>query len=199
MKKIVFLTMFFCLASVVCAFAAKSSSASKDESSASSEAKTSKSKPPVSNVIFDFSSEKAVSVLTFWRKIGDDGKKGKRFSVAFKKPFDYSAKPRIKRLAPGTYYLDSFQVTYDRYFVVSQGGHFLLRNGWDDEENKPKYLSFTVKENEEIILPGVEIIVFEDIKKATLGGYFIAQGIGFNFITPNNDIFTIGTSVKTEE
>jgi len=106
-----------------------------------------------------------LSALTFWRKINDDGSKGKRFSVGgtsqfglimnsgFKKPFEENI-----NLEAGTYFLDSFQVSTKDGFVVSQGKNYALRNGWDDDNKKPLYMSFTVEEGKDLILPRIEII-----------------------------------------
>lgn len=116
-----------------------------------------------SKVSVNFYNENS-SVLTFWRRIDGNVEKGKRFSLCggskfslffnlgFKKPFTDTVK-----LLPGTYYLDSFQIGFNP-FILSQRGHFLFRNGWDEENNKPMYLSFRVEEGKDLVLPKIEIV-----------------------------------------
>lgn len=43
-------------------------------------------------------------------------------------------------------------------FFVSQKGHYTSRNGWDKNANAPKFLAFTVKPGETLVLPSVEVI-----------------------------------------
>ncbi|MCL2485213.1 MAG: hypothetical protein FWF00_03075 [Endomicrobia bacterium] len=147
-------------------------------------------------VTFYFSGN-GLSALTFWRKINDDGSKGKRFSVGgaskasllmnggFKKPFEETID-----LEAGTYYLDSFQISAKDGFIVSQIGHYLSRNGWDDAENKPKYLSFTVEGGKDLVLPKVEIIPVRKDKKSIV--------CRFKITPDDTDVFTIGTFVAEE-
>lgn len=145
------------------------------------------------------------SALTFWRKINDDGSKGKRFSVGgsskaslfmnsgFSKPFEQTV-----NLEPGTYYLDSFQIVVKEGFLVSQNKHFAMRNGWDDTNKKPLYLSFTIEEGKDLILPQIEIIpVLEEGKYKSINGYTVVK-----FQTENQtdmDIFNFGSMVEQEE
>ncbi|MDR1693925.1 MAG: hypothetical protein LBR70_01850 [Lactobacillaceae bacterium] len=109
---------------------------------------------------FKFKTPDNDAVLTFWRRIEPDGLKSSRFSVGvptatlamngtFPRYYEESV-----QLDAGTYYLDSFQIPVSSTeFCVSQGGHYMLRNGWDDENNNPYYLSFTVKDGEKAVLP----------------------------------------------
>jgi hypothetical protein len=131
-------------------------------------------------------SKDAVDVLTFWRKINDDGSKGGRFTIKFAAPYK-NGYERVVKLDPGVYYLDSFQIDYKGTFIVSQGGHFLTRNGWDDSQKQPKYLSFTVSENQNIILPKVEIIPTIDEKgKSAVFSFKLDSD-------ENSEMITLGT------
>lgn len=121
------------------------------------------------------------SVLTFWRKIEEDGKKSGRIAVG--KAFRLYD-PTTIQLDPGTYYLDSFQVgSSQNSFCVSQGGHYLTRNGWDDAANKPYYLSFTIKEGDVLELP--EVVFNSDCKSAA-------------FKDPKN-VFTVGSKLAVKK
>ncbi|MFC1659685.1 hypothetical protein ACFL0U_03910 [Pseudomonadota bacterium] len=131
------------------------------------------------------------SALTFWRRIDENGKVGKRFAVGgnegfalfFNSGFRYPYSTTLK-LDPGTYYLDSYQVVYDNGFVVSEGGHYMTRNGWDKENNKPIFLSFKVKKgSKSVTLPMVNIEVQNTGNNKAIGK--------FNFKDPNS-IFTVG-------
>jgi hypothetical protein len=140
-----------------------------------------------SSITFYFESE-GRTVLTFWRKINEDGSKGKRFSIGggskmalimnsgFGKPYSQTVK-----LDAGTYYLDSFETVS----IVSQKAHYASRNGWDDENNKPLYMSFTISDNQNIVLPKVEIIPVRQENKKYL--------YNFKMGSDNKDIFTLGT------
>jgi len=146
-----------------------------------------------SEVTFYFESG-GKSVLTFWKKINTDGSKGKVFSVGgnsrtalimnsgFKDPYAETIK-----LASGTYYLDSLQVQTASGFIASQDKNYNFRNGWDDENNKPLYLSFTVVEGKNLVLPKVEVV---PVKQADKKGYYV-----FRFIVAGNgeDMFTFGS------
>ena len=116
------------------------------------------------NVTFQFKNAQNESVLTFWRKINENGTKGDRFSVGIPQSTgllnldfpEYS--PEFVELDPGTYFLDSFQVpvnTTGAKYCLSESGHYLLRNGWDAENQKPLYMSFTVREKQNLELPVV--------------------------------------------
>jgi hypothetical protein len=114
-------------------------------------------------VVFQFkSSYKNLNVITFFRKIEADGTKGDRFMIGqsqanalMNMPVGAFA-PETVLLEPGTYYLDSFQVSVDdSTFCVSEKGHYSQRNGWDDAANQPLFLSFTVKHGESLVLPEV--------------------------------------------
>ena len=143
-------------------------------------------------VVFDFEGNEKLA-LTFWRKINPDGTKGSVFSVGgasksalmlnmgFKDPEQETIK-----LDAGTYFLDSFQIVDSNGFIVSEGKHYLLRNGWDKDKNKPYFLSFSVKEGETLVLPKVKIIAKKDGKNAIFR---------FEFVDKNN-IFTIGEKAK---
>jgi hypothetical protein len=141
-----------------------------------------------SSVTFRFKSSYDQNVLTFWRKIEADGTKGDRFSVGVPQfsllmNFSYPAySPETVQLAPGTYYLDSYQVPIsladyraardaeddkardkdgpvflsfngDEY-CVSEKGHYTTRNGWDDAKGQPFLLSFIV-DHGDVLLPEV--------------------------------------------
>lgn len=135
------------------------------------------------------------SALTFWRKINPDGSKGSVFSVGgnsranlmlnmgFKQP-----QTEIMNLDAGTYFLDSFQITDTETggFIVSEGKHYLFRNGWDKGKNKPHFLSFTVKEGETLTLPKVVILAKKDGSNATFR---------FEFEDKDN-VFTVGEKAK---
>jgi hypothetical protein len=134
-------------------------------------APTAQSEHPAA-VTFGVKDADGESVLTFWRKMNDDGTKGKRFSVGgtstaglmMNTGFDAYA-PIEKQLDAGTYFLDSFQVNSGSKFCVSQGGHYMMRNGWDDGNNKPLFVSFTVQEAQMLTLP---VITFAaDCKSAS--------------------------------
>jgi hypothetical protein len=143
-------------------------------------------------VSFDFEGN-GKSALTFWRKINSDGTKGSVFSVGgntrvalmmnngFKNP-----KSETIKLDVGTYYLDSFQIDYSNGYIVSEGKHYLMRNGWDKKNNKPYFLAFTVKEGETLVLPKVKVVA------KTIGRNAIFR---FEFEDENN-VFTIGDKAK---
>ncbi|MCL2798970.1 MAG: hypothetical protein FWD54_01625 [Endomicrobia bacterium] len=188
MKKIGFFIFALALISL-----SSCASAPKNNVSENVKEDVAKSVPNYSNVTFYFESG-GKSVLTFWRKINDDGSKGKRFSIGgaskaalfmnggFRDPF-----PQTVKLKPGTYYLDSFQTASG---IVSQKKHYLLRNGWDDKENKPLFLSFTITDNQSIVLPKVEIIPLKQSDNTYRVEFKIDE---------NKDIFTLGTlAVKTD-
>lgn len=149
-----------------------------------------------SEVSFYFKGNGA-SVLTFWKKLETaDGPKSKRFSVggnsraalmmnmSFKKPYVQKIK-----LDPGIYYLDSFQIVTSGGYILSQGGHYSKRNGWDEAANAPLWLSFEVKPNKDIVLPEVEIVPISLSND---------KNFEFEFKIDNDEdnVFTIGTGVK---
>lgn len=151
-------------------------------------------KPTTKNparVTFNFSGN-GKSALTFWRKLNDDGTKGGVFSVGgssrtalmLNTGFSYPYSETVT-LDAGTYYMDSYQIATNNGFIVSQNAHYLLRNGWDKEKNKPFYLSFTIKDGENVILPRVEM-------NAEPGSFI---KIKFNY-NDENKIFTIGTRAE---
>lgn len=112
------------------------------------------------NVTFGLKDSDGESVLTFWRKIDSDGTKGGRFSVGGTSTAGlimntgFSNYESIeKQLDAGTYFLDSFQVNSGDKFCVSEAGHYMFRNGWDDKNNKPLFVSFNVKEGQTVKLP----------------------------------------------
>jgi hypothetical protein len=144
------------------------------------------STPQASDVSLYVYSQNAVDVLTFWRQISDDGSKGRRFTIKFAVPYK-NGRERVVKLDPGVYYLDSFQIDYRGKFIVSQGGHFLTRNGWDDSQNQPKYLSFSVPENQSIVLPKIEIIPVADEKGKTAAFSFKLDS------DENSNMVTLGT------
>ncbi|PAF46892.1 hypothetical protein BKH41_08470 [Helicobacter sp. 12S02232-10] len=132
-----------------------------------------------------------ISVLTFWRKLNADGTKGQRFSVGgnsrlklimntgFKKAYTETLK-----LDAGTYYLDSYQIDLgNSQFLISQDGAFNERNGWDDKNSKPLYVSFEVKPNQHLTLPPINI----ELKK--VGEKYLGK---FHFEDKDN-IYTIGS------
>ena len=117
------------------------------------------------SVTFRFRTDSNYAVLSFWRRIDPaTGEKGSRFAVGQSAMSGimnvartvYS--PWKEKLDPGTYYLDSFQfpVGSDKIYV-SQGGHYMLRNGWDDKAGAPLYLSFSVREGQTLELPDVTV------------------------------------------
>lgn len=144
-------------------------------------------------VTFKFSGS-GYSALTFWRKLNDDGTAGKRFSVggnsrsalmlnmSFKKPFATTL-----TLDPGTYYLDSFQIEHASGYVVSENKHYAARNGWDQQNQRPYYLSFTVKAGEHLTLPEVDINVQVKAKNNVINR--------FEFEDPKG-IFTVGEKAR---
>lgn len=139
-------------------------------------------------VTFDISSNGA-STLTFWRKLNPDGSKGKVFSIGggglFNLIINESSLKTI-RLDAGTYYMDSFQISIGSEIILSEFKHYTLRNSLNDN-GEPKYLSFTVNEGEDMILPSINIIVKNyGIKN---------QQIYFNFKDKNN-ISKLGNLVK---
>lgn len=119
------------------------------------------------------------SVLTFWRKINADGTKGQRFSVGgnstfalfmnmgFKKAYSSTLK-----LDEGTYYMDSYDIDLGYGHLLSQGGIFFLRNGWDDKNSKPLYISFSVKRNQHLVLPTIDIEVKQENGKNLVKFHF---------------------------
>jgi hypothetical protein len=138
------------------------------------------------SVTFGLKDTDGESVLTFWRKIDANGEKGSRFSIGgtskvgliMNMGFDSYA-PIAKELAPGTYFLDSFQVNSGQKFCTSEGGHYMLRNGWDDATNKPLFVSFTVKENQNLTLP---VITFAaDCKSASFDNASKIFNVGTRF------------------
>ena len=152
-----------------------------------------KASDDASEVTFYFESG-GKSVLTFWKKINDNGSKGKVFSVGGNSQFGLMMNSGFKapyaetiKLAPGTYYLDSLQVATASGFVVSQGKQYALRNGWDDADNKPLYLSFTVIDGQDLVLPKVEVI---PVRQADKKGYYV-----FKFVIngESGDVFTFGS------
>ena len=113
-------------------------------------------------VINTKSSYNDTAVLTFWRKIEADGTKGKRFSSGISQMTGIlnmnfpKAKPDTVPLDPGTYFLDSYQVPMGGgKDCISEGVHYTARNGWDDKNNAPHYVSFTVKEGQTLNLPEI--------------------------------------------
>lgn len=146
-------------------------------------------------VSFDFEGN-GKSALTFWRKINPDGTKDSVFSVGgntkaalmMNSGFKYPESETIK-LDAGTYYLDSFQIDNNNGFIVSESGHYLMRNGWDKANNKPYFLSFTVKEGETLVLPRV------NIKAEVIGNYNPTVKFRFEF-EDENKVFTIGDKTK---
>jgi hypothetical protein len=134
-------------------------------------------------------SQGARSILTFWRKINDDGSKGRRFVLEFKGGTYKPSYLRAMKLDPGTYYLDSFQINMSEYFLVSQAVHYLMRNGWDNDNKQPKYLSFVVGENQNISLPKVEIIAIKETETK--------YDFSFKLDTSeSNSAFTVGANRK---
>ena len=119
------------------------------------------------DVTFQFKSYNDDSALTFWRKIESNGGKGDRFSIggasrtALMMNMGFSSfEPVAQQLDPGTYFLDSFQASSSvggaGGFCLSESGHYMFRNGWDDANNKPLYLSFSVEEGQKLTLPMVQ-------------------------------------------
>ncbi len=112
--------------------------------------------------------KKQKSVLTYWRKLNDDGTKGKPFAIgganAFNRAISTSRfrKPRneVVKLDSGTYYLDSFEIETKKHIAISQEGSYAKRNGWDNETNAPLFLSFSVADGENLTLP--QVIIYLD-------------------------------------
>lgn len=140
------------------------------------------------SVTFNFQSENNKNAMTFWRKIESDGTKGSRFMLgqstgsAFMNMNFPEYYPETRDIDPGTYYLDSYQVAVSSKpgiaYCVSQGGHYMTRNGWDDENNQPLYISFTVSEGEQLNLPMVKFdaecqpTITGDTSKVKIGSKF---------------------------
>lgn len=143
-------------------------------------------------VTFDFSGN-GKSALTFWRKLNNDGSKGKVFSVGGTSKFALILNMRFNypyaetiTLDAGTYFLDSFQIVYEDGFIVSEFNPYAFRNGLDND-GKPKYLSFEVKDGKNLVLPRVDIIVDNYGKKN--------QSVKFNF-EDKKKVFNIGSVIK---
>jgi hypothetical protein len=134
------------------------------------------------------------SALTFWRKMEADGKKGKIFYVGgnskgalmmnagFRDPYLESV-----LLDEGIYYLDSYQIADGKGFIVSEFGHYLMRNGLDKKTKEPRYLSFEVKAGERLELPRVKI----EVKEQSEGKYLTR----FEYKDDKN-IFKAGKNAK---
>ena len=176
MKKILFLVLSFCFFTSACGLMMRPKALSENAAD-------------ISMYVY---SQNAHSILTFWRKINDDGSKGKRFSLEFRGGIYQPSYTRVIKLDAGAYYLDSFQINYSRSFIVSQAGHFLTRNGWDDSQKQPKYLSFRVSENQNIVLPKIEIIANTD-EKNKIASFEIKLDS-----EENSNIITIGTLSKSK-
>jgi hypothetical protein len=118
------------------------------------------------NITMRFKSENNKSVMTFWREMKADGTKGSRFMVGVDRGtalmnMNFAGyAPNVVQLDPGAYFLDSYQAPVSSKpgvaYCVSQGGHYMTRNGWDDENKRPVYMSFIVKENQNLTLPMVQ-------------------------------------------
>ncbi|MDR1160318.1 MAG: hypothetical protein LBK69_06815 [Syntrophomonadaceae bacterium] len=118
-----------------------------------------------SKVGFNFQSENGIAALTLWKKLNDDGTTSSAFAIgvtkakllmnsSFPKAYTYEEK-----LDPGYYFMDSYQVSIGGGdYILSENKHYLRRNGWDKENNKPYYLAFRVEEEKDLSLPVVTII-----------------------------------------
>jgi hypothetical protein len=132
------------------------------------------------SVTFSIKGKNDSNALTFWRKIDANGKKGRRFSLGQSQAASFmnaglpEFAPETINLDPGTYYLDSYQASG----CVSENTHFMMRNGWDDANNKPLYMSFTVSEGQTLNLPIVE---FDFNCKTTITGDTSKIQIGSKF------------------
>jgi hypothetical protein len=132
------------------------------------------------SVTFSMKGKNDRNALTFWRKIDSSGAKGSRFSMGQSQAASFMNSglpefaPETIKLDPGTYYLDSYQSSG----CVSEHTRFMMRNGWDDANNKPLYMSFTVSEGQTLNLPIVE---FDSNCKATITGDTSKIQIGSKF------------------
>lgn len=142
------------------------------------------------SVVYGFNKEK--SVLTYWRKINADGSMGERFAIgganAFNRAINTSRfrKPRdeVVLLDSGEYFLDSFEIETKNQIALSMPGDYTKRNGFDEVKKEPLFLSFKVKENENLVLPKVIFILD--------GNKFYAD------IEGNNGIFKIGPKLNLD-
>ena len=115
------------------------------------------------------------SVLTYWRKINEDGSFGDRFAIGGANAFNRAintarfrkVRDEVVVLDSGEYFLDSFELEAPRSIAQSQPGDYTERDGWDHGANAPRFLSLKVAPGARVVLPKLVFKVVQNGDKTS--------------------------------